>query len=141
MENINWKKEFSVGVQELDQQHKKLLSMINRLIDDQKKLTDPKLINELLMEMIDYAEVHFQAEEHLMTEYNYHYTDRQAQQHQQFIEKTRSFLSATDVGPNILSNALLDYLGNWLINHILTEDMKYKDFFQSKGIDQSYSPV
>lgn len=132
MEIINWKNEFSVGVAELDAQHKKLLAMINRLIADQKELTDPKMIAELLMEMTDYAEVHFRAEEHLMTEYGYESKDQHTVAHQDFIDKTRSFLSAGEVGPNILSTALLDFLGKWLINHILTEDMKYKPFFQSK---------
>lgn len=133
METINWKSEYSVGVTELDNQHKKLLSMINRLIADQKKLTDPKMVADLLMEMIDYAEEHFRAEEHLMLEYDYDRGAQQKVQHEAFIEKTKTFLSA-DVGPNMLSVALLDYLSSWLIKHILDEDMQYKEFFRSKGL-------
>ncbi len=34
----------------------------------------------------------------------------------------------------MLSVALLDYLGIWLVEHILKEDMKYKEFFKSKGL-------
>jgi hemerythrin-like metal-binding protein len=134
MEIINWKNEFSVGVQEMDEQHKMLLGMINRLIEEQHTLTDPKTIADLLTEMTDYAQAHFRAEEYLMAEYDYDQKSRQEQQHQAFIEKTISFYSATDLGPNILSVALLDFLGSWLIGHILKEDMKYKDFFRSKGL-------
>jgi hemerythrin-like metal-binding protein len=134
MEIINWKNEFSVGVKEMDEQHKKLLGMINRLVEEQHTLTDPKTIAELLTEMTDYAQVHFRAEEYLMAEYGYDQLDRQERQHQEFIDKTVSFYSATDLGPNILSVALLDFLGTWLINHILKEDMKYKEFFRSKGL-------
>jgi hemerythrin len=134
MEIINWKNEFSVGVKEMDDQHKKLLGMINRLIAEQKTLTDPKTIANLLTEMTDYAMVHFRAEEYLMAEYGYDRKAEQEIQHQAFIDKTVSFYSATDIGPNILSVALLDYLGTWLVLHILHEDMKYKEFFKSKGL-------
>lgn len=134
MEIINWKNEFSVGVKEMDEQHKKLLGMINRLIEEQHTLTDPRTIADLLTEMTDYAQVHFRAEEFLMAEYGYEQISAQKKQHQDFIDKTISFYSASDIGPNVLSVALLDYLGTWLVGHILQEDMKYKNFFKSKGL-------
>lgn len=134
METIDWNNEFSVGVKEMDDQHKKLIGMINRLIKEQKTLTNPQTIAELLTEMTDYAEVHFRAEEYLMAEYGYPEKDKQEQQHKAFIDKTIAFYSATDLGPNILSTALLDYLRIWLVEHILKQDMKYKDFFKSKGL-------
>ncbi len=134
MEIISWRDEFSVGVKEMDEQHKKLIGMINRLIKEQKVLTDPKTIGELLTEMTDYAQVHFRAEEYLMAEYGYEHKTEQEKQHQEFIDKTIAFYSASDLGPNMLSTALLDYLTTWLIGHILKEDMKYKEFFKSKGL-------
>jgi len=134
MEEIIWKEEFSVGVTEMDEQHKKLLAMINRLIADQNVLTAPETIADLLTEMTDYAQEHFRAEEYLMSEYAYDKKDAQAEQHKAFLQKTMAFCSATDVGPNILSVALLEYLQTWLINHILKEDMQYKTFFQNKGV-------
>ncbi len=134
MEIINWKNEFSVGVQEMDDQHKKLIGMINRLIEEQHTLTDPKTIAELLTDMTDYAQIHFRAEEYLMAEYGYDRKSQQEEQHKAFIDKTISFYSVSDLGPNILSEALLDYLSIWLVNHILKEDMKYKVFFRNKGL-------
>ncbi len=134
MEIIIWRDEFSVGVAEMDQQHKKLLAMINRLIAEQKKLTDQKTIANLLTDMTDYADEHFRAEEFLMAEYDYDRKTEQEDQHKAFIEKTQSFCLAGNVGPNILSEALLDYLGTYLIGHILKEDMQYKHFFNKKGL-------
>jgi hemerythrin len=134
METIRWSDDLSVGVPEMDNQHQKLIGMINRLIREQKSLTDPTTIAELLTEMTDYALEHFRAEEYLMSEYGYEHKDRQVLQHEAFITKTQEFYSATNVGTNILSMALLDYLRNWLVDHILDEDMKYKSFFKSKGV-------
>ena len=118
----------------MDIQHKKLLAMINRLIEEQKVLTDPKTIADLLMKMTDYAEEHFRAEEYLMAEYGYEQKTAHEKKHRTFIDTTVSFYSATDIGPNILSNALLEYLSSWLVDHILGEDMKYREFFQGKGL-------
>lgn len=134
MKTINWKDEFSVGVKELDDQHKILIGMINDLIAEQNSLTDPTTIADLLTKMTDYAQEHFRAEEYLMAEYGYDQHKQQVKQHQAFIDKTISFHSAADIGPNILSVALLDYLSTWLIHHILTEDMQYKEFFNDKGL-------
>lgn len=135
METIKWSDALSVGVAEMDKQHQKLVTMINRLIEEQKVLTDPSTIADLLTGMTDYAEEHFRSEEYLMSEYGYDEKDLQAYQHRDFIETTKGFYAASDVGANILSKALLDYLRNWLIRHILEEDMKYKDFFNGKGVD------
>jgi len=134
METIKWNDTLSVGVSEMDKQHQKLVDMVNKLIEEQKALTDPTTIGSLLTEMTDYALEHFRAEEYLMSEYGYEEKDLQVAQHADFIVTTQGFLAATDVGPNILSKALLDYLSGWLVKHILEEDMKYKSFFQAKGI-------
>lgn len=134
MESIKWSDDLSVGVAEMDSQHRKLVGMINKLIREQKSLTDAATIAELLTEMTDYALEHFRAEEYLMSEYGYENKDRQVLQHRAFITTTEEFYSVTGIGSNILSKALLDYLRNWLVNHILDEDMQYKTFFESKGV-------
>ena len=134
MEEIVWMNEFSVGVTEMDEQHKKLIAMINLLIADQKTLTAPETIARLLTEMTDYAQEHFRAEEYLMSEYGYDKKDKQVVMHEEFIRKTRAFYSSADIGPNTLSVALLEYLKTWLIGHILKDDMEYKEFFKSRGV-------
>ena len=134
MESIKWTDSFSVGVREMDNQHKKLVGMINRLIEEQHTLTEPATIAELLTEMTDYAREHFRAEEFLMAEYGYENKDRQAESHETFIAKTVELMSATNVGPNLLSKVLLEFLKSWLVSHILNEDMQYRSFFQSKGV-------
>ncbi len=134
MDIINWKDEYSVGVAKMDEQHKKLIAMINRLIADQNSLTDPKTIADLLTEMTDYAQVHFRAEEYLMAEYGYEHKSQHEKQHQAFMDENMAYCAASNIGPNILSVALLDYLKTWLVDHILQEDMQYKTFFQHKGL-------
>jgi len=134
MEEIIWQETFSVGIPEMDAQHQKLIAMINNLIAEQKNVTAPETIADLLTGMMDYTREHFRAEEYLMAEYGYEEKDRHVKLHEEFIRKTLEFCSATGIGPNILSVALLEYLQKWLIDHILKEDMQYKAFYDSKGI-------
>ncbi|WP_163338643.1 bacteriohemerythrin [Desulfopila sp. IMCC35008] len=133
MERITWRNTFSVGVAELDDQHKRLVGMINRLIDEQKTLTTPETIAELITEMTDYALEHFRAEEYLMAEYGYERKDEHVKVHHDFINRTQGFMAAP-VGPNLLSKELLEFLKSWLVGHILNEDMQYKPLFQQKGV-------
>lgn len=133
MDRITWSDTFSVGVAELDDQHKRLVRMINRLIDEQKTLTKPETIAELITEMTDYTLEHFRAEEYLMAEYGYERLAQHVEVHQDFIKKTQGFM-AVPAGPNLLSKALLEFLKSWLVGHILHEDMQYKTLFQLKGV-------
>ena len=134
MEPIVWTEEFSVGVSEMDRQHKKLITMINRLVDEPKATTRSETVSDLLTGMINYAQEHFRAEEALMSEHAYPFKDQQADQHRSFIEKTVEFCSAVEADVDIVPQAMLEYLKSWLIHHILEQDMKYTTFFADRGV-------
>jgi len=134
MEPIVWTEGFSVGVSEMDNQHKKIIAMINTLIKEPKATTNSITVSDLLSDMIQYTQEHFQNEEALMAEHGYPLKDQQSEQHRTFIKKTVDFCSAVEAGVDIVPQAMLDYLKNWLVHHILEQDMKYKPFFLARGI-------
>ena len=65
MEQITWTEEFSVGVVRIDEQHKQLIAMINRLIAEPQTTTRSETISDLLTGMTNYAQMHFATEEEL----------------------------------------------------------------------------
>ncbi len=134
MEPIIWAEGFSVGVSEMDNQHKKLIAMINRLIAEPKATVQSETISDLLNDMINYAQEHFRDEEALMSEHSYPFKDLQTEQHKSFIKRTVDFCSASEGGVDIVPQAMLEYLKGWLIHHILEQDMKYKAFFIERGL-------
>ena len=71
MDKIIWNNSYSVGVQELDEQHKKIVKMLNKLIEMKDTRVDSEIISNTLIEMKKYASEHFETEEKLMNEYNY----------------------------------------------------------------------
>ena len=135
MEQITWTEDFSVGVVMLDDQHKRLIQMINRLIADPQATTGSETISDLLSGMTNYALKHFATEEELMRKHNYPGLTEQVAQHRAFQKKTVDFCSATMLQVKIVPETMLRYLSDWLVEHILKIDMAYKPFFRKQGIE------
>lgn len=132
MEKIVWDDSYSVGVHKLDEQHKMLIKMINKLIDMKDITVDSEELSEILTEMTKYANYHFQTEEDLMVKYGFDEYDSHKKQHEAFIKKTVGFCLDTMNYKRTVPVELLSFLKNWLLNHILKSDMKYKPFFSER---------
>ena len=135
MEPIQWSEKFSVGVEELDQQHQQLVKMLNRLIAKRETIdTHSETISDMLLAMTHYAQKHFKTEENLMKAYGYPGLEEQKQEHRAYRKKAVDFSTATILGIEAVPEILLAYLFDWWTHHILDEDMKYKQFFKEKGV-------
>jgi hemerythrin len=136
MEPIQWSEKFSVGVIELDQQHQQLIKLLNRMISAHGTIsTHSETISDILTEMTRYAQTHFKTEEMLMEAYSYPGLEEQKMQHRDFRKKTVDFCTATTQGFEQIPEALLEYLVDWLVHHILEVDMAYRSFFEDKGVE------
>ncbi|MDP3449041.1 MAG: hemerythrin domain-containing protein, partial [Anaerolineaceae bacterium] len=69
MRTIVWKDENSVGVKELDQQHKEVINFLNHMFEIFEGQLYPDLLNELLIKLDQYAKNHFATEEGLLEKY------------------------------------------------------------------------
>ena len=135
MEKIIWDESFSVGIQEIDKQHKKLIEIINRLIETRNVTVYSETISDVLSEMTKYADYHFRTEEEYMLKYEYPDYSLHKEQHKEFLKKTVAFCLDTMEYKKTVPVEVLSYLKNWLTNHILKSDMKYKAFFKEKGLN------
>jgi len=134
MEEITWTEDFSVGVARIDEQHKRLIAMINRLIAEPQTTTRSETVSDLLTDMTKYAQEHFATEEELMRRHNYPHLGEHIAQHRAFRKKTVDFCTATTLDAEAVPATLLHYLREWLVGHILDTDMAYKPFFRERGI-------
>jgi hemerythrin-like metal-binding protein len=136
MELVQWSEKFSVGVKELDEQHQQLIKLLNILISTHGTAnTRSEPISDTLLAMTRYAQVHFKTEERLMEAYGYPGLEEQKMQHRDFRKKTVAFSTATYYGIDQVPKALLDYLVEWWVHHILEDDMAYRSFFKEKGVE------
>ncbi len=134
MEPIVWSDDFSVGVKLFDEQHKRLILMLNKMLKDPMAAKDSEVVSEVLSRLTLYAKEHFKAEEELMFEHGYPKTEQQKIQHFLFKKKVAELCFAATDGVEQVPQVLLDFLRNWLTRHILEEDMQYKAFFKEKGV-------
>ena len=135
MQEIIWNDDYSVGVQQLDEQHKKIISFINRLVNDTNLSVYSESLNEALTEMLKYSIEHLRYEENLLKENDYPDFDSHKQFHEDYIKRSSEFsISAMDSDYRVPTE-VISYLRDWWEHHILEEDMKYKEFFKAKGIN------
>ena len=131
---IEWNDGLSVKVEELDQQHQKLIAMINDLDDAIKGEHGYDVALRIIVRMKDYSEFHFRSEEMYFEQCNYPGTEAHVEEHQAFITKVESFENDFINGSLTLKKDVLSFLQEWLIKHILNTDFAYSSFLNEHGI-------
>ena len=126
MPKIEWNESFSVGVAEIDEQHRRWIELINKLHD---AIMDKKISSEttdrILSEMVDYTGFHFAFEEDYMKKINYPDLKKHHYQHEFFTKNLIGKLEEERAGGLVLSSEVMRMMMNWLQDHILEEDRKY----------------
>ena len=124
---IEWWDAFSVGVAKLDNDHKRLIALINR-VDEAEKAG--KSVQWALEELRSYAEVHFKAEEKRLAAAEYPEIDEHKKEHKAFVEWLVTVERTYNLTPDAhfhIAETVNEYLRDWLTHHILLIDMQYKD--------------
>jgi len=130
---IDWMDEYSVGIESIDEQHKKLINLINTLQTIVDYTTSEESERECLAAVVDYTKTHFVYEEELMRKYGYPDFEAHKAQHQKMIDKVNDLLAAYEKNPKSAMKDALDFLKQWLIRHINGTDKQYSEFLLSKG--------
>jgi hemerythrin len=130
---IQWSGAMSVGLKELDEDHKQLIKVINQLAENVERAR-PDVVRQCLMTLRRYAEFHFAREESVMTACDFPGIDVQRNEHGEFIARIREATAQFDEDPEQASKGvggeLLVFLKEWLSHHILIEDMAYRPFVE-----------
>lgn len=123
---ILWKNEYGTGVPSIDEQHQKLFEIANRIYDLLKNdlVTDKyNSIVEIINELKDYTHYHFEAEEKYMQSIGYAKFLSQKVAHNDFLEKMNEIdLTKIDNGQNKYLIGILNFVSDWLVEHIIKED-------------------
>jgi len=127
---IEWRDEMSVGIAQLDDDHKGLIAIINRLGEaNSGDERDKSALSPAFRALRQYMKVHFAREEEAMRAAHYPGLESHRPQHADFIEEINDMASRFEAGNETeLLDDLTVYLRDWLINHIMLEDMEYKPY-------------
>lgn len=132
---LTWTLENSVGVKELDTQHQKIFSLINRLHGAMKQNRAHTEIKTILQELVDYANYHFSTEEKYFDQFNFEFKQAHTDNHHYYTQKINEFVEKSNQQTGlILSYELIDFLEDWWLHHINIEDKKYTKCFNDNGL-------
>jgi hemerythrin len=124
---LAWQESYSVKVPELDQQHQRLVGMLNRLHDALRGGGDPAVAQKVVEELVLYTQHHFSAEERLMESCGYPELEEHRRKHRAMEAQVHAFRQQIASGGVSAQLKLMTFLRDWLQKHILETDMRYSD--------------
>ncbi len=140
VQKLEWKDEYSLGVHDIDEQHKRIIGFIGRLADLYNSGGKIKDIEVILDEMTDYAYVHFGFEEKYFNEFHYVDNERHTAEHNEYRFKVDVFKKRLkkieSEGSDLMFfiKELFAFINDWWIWHIMHNDRKYVECFHEHGL-------
>ena len=130
---IQWTKALEVGHPSIDTQHRRLVEILNEVMDGMTKPGAATTITHVLKELIDYTKTHFAMEDKLMTGSRYPDATAHRGEHAELIGKIEALEADLKSGKQMVGSKTVMFLRTWLLDHILKTDKKLADFLGKKG--------
>ncbi|CAK0750153.1 putative Bacteriohemerythrin [Azospirillaceae bacterium] len=138
---IRWNDSMSVGHPQIDSEHKRLIDMLNRLRVAVDMGYGEELIEIILCDLSEYCCYHFSHEEREMMQLRYSDYLRHKSLHDTLISKLDSLVYKFEAHREKISLEVIDFLGDWLFNHILIEDRKLVELYSGTSVSVRHYPT
>lgn len=136
---FEWSDGFNVGIQEVDEQHRTLVDLLNQLHAAIRDHKGSQACREILDRLAEYTRTHFLLEESLMRVSHYPGFELHKQQHEDLIAQVRALQEKLDTGQAAISFELLHFLQVWLTKHINESDKRFGQHFFKTNDLKAYS--
>lgn len=133
-EEFKWDEKYSVKVEEIDDQHKHLVELISKLYESINNQSTKDELGGILNELIAYAVLHFSTEEKYFKKFNYENTEEHIKEHEKFATKVSGLKEKYSNNEIEISFELIDFLEDWLLDHLVESDQKYVECLTSNGL-------
>ena len=131
---IEWSDAISVGIDAIDDQHKVLIELINRLHQASAGKSDKAVLRKILGDLVDYTVEHFKFEEDFMTQSEYPGYEQHKAAHVALVGQVTDLVAAFDAGKAKLGGEVFQFLRSWLNGHIRGTDRRYSKHFLEHGM-------
>jgi hemerythrin len=133
---LKWSDAFNTGVADIDEQHKELVTILNRLKTSIANRTSRQACGRILDELVEYTQMHFRFEEGLMEASGYALLDSHKKLHEELLAQVISYRQKLAAADGSISFELLHFLQMWLIKHISESDKRFGQYFVFTGEDE-----
>tara|TARA_B100000767_G_scaffold170914_1_gene159989 strand:- start:83 stop:649 length:567 start_codon:yes stop_codon:yes gene_type:complete len=131
---IVWKEEYSVGIKSLDDDHKRLIFLLNQFKTAYDYDTSAEFERQALEQLVEYTRFHFTREEEMMQQANYPDLDNHKLQHVKMISQVEDFVEKYRREGHDCLSEVSEFLTDWLIKHINGTDKQYTQHMLEKGL-------
>lgn len=121
---LNWKPEFSVGVESVDFEHEQMIQLINEIYDEMKMRKDADSIEQFMGDVHFAISAHFALEERLMRQAGYAEYEAHKEDHEELLDQVRDLMDQFVADPERGFTLLQDRLSNWFEQHFATFDAR-----------------
>lgn len=125
-EQLEWSSKFTLGHPTIDAQHQRLFELYGLVCDAFNEGTGPQIIQKTVEDLVSYTRQHFQDEEQLMAKAGYEGLSEHRDMHQKLLSEVDFFVGELEADKPVLIYEVLGFLREWLIDHILNEDMNIR---------------
>ncbi|MBM9614362.1 bacteriohemerythrin [Desulfobulbus rhabdoformis] len=122
---ITWDSSISFGIDAIDQQHHHLVDLVNKLHHAMRVRAGKSVLGATLAELAQYTVEHFKDEERMMEEAGYPKLDAHKREHEKLVAQVVDFQKQFESGSVTITLDLMNFLSDWLINHIKRVDRGY----------------
>ncbi len=131
---MQWVDELSVNVRWVDEQHIRLIDLINELHKAMGAGKGKDAVAGIIHDLREYTVFHFGNEDKEFARLGYSESESHMAAHRMFIAKIEDFEEQVRSGRSTVSMEILDFLKDWLVQHIMGVDQQYSPFFNKNGI-------
>lgn len=125
---IKWRDSYSVGVEQFDNEHRKLVELINRMFVIVKNKDDIAAVSDIVARLIDYTEFHFTSEEAAMKDAGFPDFAAHKQLHARLTKEISAFQQKILSEESTVGPEFYRFLRDWLLGHIIEEDKQYTPY-------------
>jgi hemerythrin len=131
---FEWSDELSVGIASIDEEHKRLVAIINDLHGAMLRREGRQTLGETFARIVEYTEQHFTREEALFVEHGYADAESHQSEHRMMTEKVNELREQFEAGKATITIEVMEFLRDWLRNHIAVSDRRYAAFLRKQGV-------
>jgi hemerythrin-like metal-binding protein len=125
---VEWKPFYSVGDAAMDEEHKRLLGMIDDLYEASRQKDGQQQFQGVLDRLVDYTMTHFEHEERLMRQCGFPNFDAHKMMHEEMRRRSFAFRDGAEA---IKPRDLLEFLRGWWTRHIQNQDQGYSPYLDA----------
>ncbi|MEW8396055.1 MAG: bacteriohemerythrin [Candidatus Thiodiazotropha sp.] len=134
MPTVTWSDEFNINVKEIDEQHQKMLEIVNNLHTAVEENRENEILNDLLIALYHHTQHHFATEEELMKKHDYPGYEQHLHEHKVLLQHLGNLVEGVSSGKNPSFRSDYDVSSDWVLIHIFKSDKDLGLFLNDHAI-------